>query len=87
MNKKFTEEKIIKILKEQESGIRVEDLCRQYGVGQSTFYAWKAKYAGLEINEAKRLRELEAENGKLKRMLADAMLDNVALKDVISKKW
>lgn len=87
MNKKFTEEKIIKILKEQESGIRVEDLCRQYGVGQSTFYAWKAKYAGLEINEAKRLRELEAENSKLKRMLADAMLDNVALKDVISKKW
>lgn len=87
MNKRFTEEKIIKIIKEQESGIKVEDLCREYCIAQSTFYAWKAKYAGMEVSEAKRLRELEAENNKLKRMLADAMLDNIALKDVISKKW
>lgn len=87
MKKRFTEEKIIRIIKEQESGIKVEDLCRQYNIGQSTFYAWKAKYAGMDVNEAKRLRELELENAKLKRLLADAMLDNVALKDVISKKW
>ncbi len=87
MKKRFSEEKIIKILKEHESGSRVEDLCREYGIGQSTIYAWKAKYAGMDVNEAKRLRELESENAKLKRMLADAMLDNVALKDVLTKKW
>lgn len=87
MKKRFTEEKIIRIIKEQESGIKVEDLCRQYNIGQSTFYAWKSKFAGMDVNEAKRLRELESENAKLKRLLADAMLDNVALKDVISKKW
>lgn len=87
MKKRFTEEKIISLIKEQEAGMKVEDLCRQHKLSPSTFYAWKAKYAGMEINEAKRLRELESENAKLKRLLADAMLDNVALKDVISKKW
>jgi putative transposase len=87
MKKRFSEEKIIKILKEHESGVKVEDLCRQYAIGNSTFYKWKSKYGGMEINEAKRLRELETENNQLKRLLADAMLDNVALKDVISKKW
>lgn len=87
MKKRFTEEKIIRILKEHETGIKVDDICRQHNIGSSTFYAWKAKYAGMEVNEAKRLRELESENAKLKRLLADTMLDNVALKDVLSKKW
>lgn len=87
MKKRFTEEKIINILKEHESGIKVDEICRQYNIGHSTFYKWKSKYSGMEANEAKRMRELEAENAKLKRLLADAMLDNVALKDIVSKKW
>lgn len=87
MKKRFTEEKIISLIKEQEAGIKVEDLCRQHKLSPSAFYAWKAKYTGVEVSEAKRLRELESENAKLKRLLAEAMLDNVALKDVISKKW
>lgn len=87
MKKRFTEEKIISILKEYEYGLKIDDLCRQYNIGKSTFHKWKSKYSGMEANEAKRMRELEAENTKLKRLLADAMLDNIALKDVISKKW
>lgn len=87
MKKIFTEEKIIGILKEHESGIKIDDICRQYKIANSTFYKWKAKYGGMEACEAKRLRELETENIKLKRLLADAMLDNIALKDVIAKKW
>lgn len=87
MKKRYTEEKIISILKEHESGIKIDDLCRQYNIGYSTFHKWKSKYSGMEANEAKRMRELEVENTKLKRLLADAMLDNIALKDVISKKW
>lgn len=87
MKKNFTEEKIISILKEHESGIKIDDICRQHRIGNSTLYKWKSKYAGMEVSEAKRLRELESENIKLKRLLADAMLDNIALKDVISKKW
>lgn len=87
MKNKFTDEKIIKILKEHESGSKVEDLCRLHEIAQSTFYKWKSKFSGMEVNEAKRMRELETENMKLKRLLADAMLDNIALKDVISKKW
>jgi len=87
MKRRLTEEQIIKLLKEQESGVKVEELCRQAGVAASTFYKWKAKYGGLEVNEAKRLRELEAENAKLKRLLAESMLDNSVLKDIVSKKW
>ena len=87
MKKRYTEEKIISILKEHESGIKIEDLCRKYNIGHSTFHKWKSKYSGMEANEAKRMRELEAENIKLKRLLADEMLDNIALKDVIAKKW
>lgn len=87
MRKRFTEEKIITILKEHESGLNINELCRQHTIAQSTFYKWKLKYGGLEINEAKRLKGLETENTKLKRLLAEAMLDNVALRDVLSKKW
>ena len=84
---RFSEEQIIGILKQNEAGATVTQLCRDHGIGESTFYKWKSKYGGLEVNEAKRLRALEDENSKLKRLLADAMLDNAALKDVLSKKW
>ena len=82
---RFTEEQIIGILKEHEAGVSVADLCRKHGVSDASIYKWKAKFSGMEVSEAKRLRALEDENGKLKRMLADAMLDNVALKDLLGK--
>ena len=84
---RFTEEQIIGILREQEAGVPVADLCRKHGLSSPTFYKWKAKYGGLDVSEARRLKALEDENTKLKRMLADAMLDNVALKDLLGKKW
>jgi putative transposase len=84
---RFTEEQIIAILREQETGVPVAELCRKHAVSSPTFYKWKAKYGGLDVSEARRLKALEDENAKLKRMLADAMLDNVALKDLLGKKW
>ena len=84
---RFTEEQIIAILREQEAGVSVTELCRKHGVSSPTFYKWKAKYGGLDVSEARRLKALEDENAKLKRILADAMLDNVALKDLLGKKW
>ena len=84
---RFTEEQIIAILREQEAGVSTAEVCRKHGVSTATFYKWKAKFGGMEVSDAKRLRALEDENGKLKRMLADAMLDNVALKDLLGKKW
>lgn len=84
---RFSEEQIIGILKEQEAGVPVSELCRKHGVRDASIYKWKAKYGGMEVSEAKKLRALEDENAKLKRMLADAMLDNVALKDLLGKKW
>jgi putative transposase len=84
---RFTEEQIIGVLREQEAGMKTADICRKHGISDATFYKWKAKYGGLEVSEAKRLRSLEDENGRLKRMLADAMLDNAALKDLLGKKW
>ena len=83
----FTEEQIIGFLREQESGVATAEVCRRHGFSEATFYKWKSKYGGLQVSEAKRLRALEEENGKLKRMLADAMLDNAALKDLLGKKW
>jgi putative transposase len=85
--KRFTEEQIIKALKEVDSGAEVRDVCRRLGVTEQSFYRWRRKYGGLEVSEAKRLRELETENGRLKRMVADLMLDNQILRDVNSKKW
>ena len=84
---RFTEEQIIGILREQEAGVPVADLCRKHGLSSPTFYKWKARFGGMDVSEAKRLKALEDENAKLKRMLADAMLDNVALKDLLGKKW
>ena len=84
---RFTEEQIIGALKQAEAGMKVAEVCRQIGVSQHTFYYWRRKYGGLEVNEAKRLRELETENTKLKKLVANLSLDNLALKEVLSKKW
>lgn len=87
MKKRFTEEQIIAVLKEAETGAKVSELSRKYGIAEATFYNWKAKFGGMTVSEAQRLKELESENAKLKRLLADAMLDNAALKDVVGRKW
>jgi putative transposase len=84
---RYTEEQIIGILNEQATGTPVAELCRKHGMSDATFYTWKSKYGGLEVSEAKRLRALEGENAKLKRLLADAMLDNTALKELLGRKW
>lgn len=84
---RFTEEQIIGILREQEAGAKPAELARKHGVSEATLYNWKAKFGGMDVSNAKRLKALEDENGKLKRLLADAMLDNTALKDLLSKKW
>ena len=84
---RFTEEQIIGILKEHELGTKTADLCRKHGISEATFYNGKSKFGGMDVSEAKRLKALEGENAKLKRLLADAMLDNAALKDLLSKKW
>lgn len=83
--KRFTEEQIIGALKRHESGVKVADVCQELGIVEQTFYRWKSKYGGLEVSEAKRLRPLEEENAKLKRMLADQMLENAAIKDALTK--
>jgi putative transposase len=85
--KRFTEEQIIAVLREHEAGAKAGDLARRHGISEATLYNWKAKFGGMDVSDAKRLRSLEDENGKLKRLLADAMLDNAALKDLLSKKW
>lgn len=84
---RFSEEQVIAILKEQESGAATADVCRRHGISSATFYKWKAKFGGLEVSDARRLRALEEENARLKRLLADAMLDNAMLKDIAGKKW
>ena len=84
---RFTEEQIIGILKEHEAGVSVADLCRKHGVSDASIYKWKAKFGGMDVSEARRLRTMQDENTKLKRLLADAMLDNSALKDLLGKKW
>jgi putative transposase len=85
--KRFTEEQIIAVLKEHELGAKTVDLCRKHGISEATFYNWKSKFGGMDVSEAKRLKTLENENAKLKRLLAEAVLDNAALKDLLSKKW
>ena len=85
--KRFTEEQIVGILKEHEAGVPVTELCRKHGVSDASIYKWKAKYGGLEVSDAKRLKTLEDENSKLKKLLAEAMLDIAILKDVAARKW
>ena len=87
MKKRYTDEQIIKAIKKHEAGAKVEDICRDLGISNGTFYNWRSKFAGMEVNEAKRLRELETENNKLKRLLADKLLEVEAMKDVLVKKW
>lgn len=86
-SKRFTEEQIIGILKQAQSGMKIIDLCRMHGISDATFYNWRSKYGGMEVSDAKRLKDLEVENRRLKQMLADTMLENQAIKDVLSKKW
>jgi putative transposase len=85
--KSYPEEQIISIVRENEAGLSVEEVVRKHGIAHSTFHRWKSKFAGMDVSEAKRLRELEAENAKLKKLLAETLLDKVALEDVVSKKW
>jgi putative transposase len=85
--KRFTEEQIIGILKQAQAGMKIVDLCRIHGISDATFYNWRSKYGGMEVSDAKRLKQLEEENRKLKQMLADTLLENKAIKDVLSKKW
>jgi putative transposase len=85
--KRFTEEQIIAVLREHELGAKTADLCRKHGISEATFYNWKSKFGGLDVSEARRLKQLEGENARLKKLLADSMLDNAALKDLLSKKW
>ena len=84
---KFSEEQIIAILREQEAGAKTADVCRRNGISSATLYSWKSRYGGLEVSDVKRLKALEEENAKLKRLYADAMLDNTALKDLLGRKW
>jgi len=87
MKKRFTEEQIIGVLKEAEAGMKVAQLCRKYGISDATYYNWKAKFGGMTVSDAQRLKALEVENARLKRLLAESMLDNAALKDVLGRKW
>jgi putative transposase len=84
---RFTEEQIIGILREHEAGQKAADLCRKYGISGATFYKWKAKFGGMDVSDARRLKALEDENAKLKKLLAEAMLENAVLKDISAKKW
>jgi putative transposase len=84
---RFTEEQIIAVLKEQEAGAKAADLCRKHGISEATFYNWKAKYGGMEVSEAKRLKALEDENARLKKLLAEQMLDATALRELLQKMY
>ena len=85
--KRFSEEQIIGILREHEAGVATADLCRKHGMSSASLYGWKAKYGGMDVSDAQKLRALEAENAKLKRLLAESMIDNAGLKDLLAKKW
>ena len=84
---RFTEEQIIGVLREQEAGAKTGDLARKHGVSEATLYNWKAKYGGMEVSDARRLKQLESENGKLKKALAESVLDTAALRELLGKKW
>ena len=84
---RFSEEQIIAVLREQEAGMKTADVCRKHGISSATLYAWKAKYGGMDVSQARKLKVLEDENARLKRLLADALLDNAVLKEVAGKNW
>jgi putative transposase len=84
---RFTEEQIIAVLKEHEAGVKTADLARKYGISEATIYNWKAKFGGMDVSEARRLKALEEENAKLKKLLAEQMLDGAAMRELLSKKW
>ena len=84
---RFTEEQIIGVLREQESGVATAEVCRRHGISSATFFKWKAKLGGMDVSDARKLKALEEENAKLKKLLAEAMLDNAMLKDIAAKKW
>ena len=85
--KRFTEEQIIGVLKESEAGAKTDDICRRHGISSATFYTWRKRYGGMDASAAKRLRELEVENAKLKRIVADQMLDMTSMKELMAKNW
>lgn len=87
MKKRYSDEQIIGFLKEAESGISVKDLCRRHGFSEASFYSWRSKFGGMDVSEAKRLKALEAENAKLKKLLAESMLENEVTKEALRKKW
>lgn len=87
MKKRFSEEQINKILRENESGVAIPEICRKYGISLNTFYRWRSKYGGMELSDMKKLKLLEDENNKLKKLLAETMLENQAIKAVLEKKW
>lgn len=87
MKKRFSEDQIIGFLREADAGLSVKDLCRKHGFSEASYYAWKAKFGGMTVSEAQKLKALEAENGKLKRLLANSMLEIDAMKEVLSRKW
>lgn len=87
MKQRFTEEQIIGVLKEAEAGMKVTEVCRKYGISDATYYSWKSKFGGMTASEAQRLKALGAENAKLKKLLAESLLDNAALRDVVGRKW
>lgn len=84
---RFSDQQIIGVLKENEAGAKVDELCRRHGISSATFYAWRKKFGGMEVSDARRLRELEGENAELKRLLADQMLDNAAMRELLAKNW
>jgi putative transposase len=87
MKKRFTEEQIIGFLREAEAGLAVKDLCRQHGFSEASFYLWRSKFGGMNVSDAKRLKELEVENARLKRLLANSLLEGEAMKEALQKKW
>lgn len=87
MKKRYSEEQIIGFLKEADAGLPIKELCRRHGFSEASFYLWRSKYGGMEVSDAKRLKTLEAENARLKKLLAEALLENEVTKDVLRKKW
>ena len=87
MRKRYTEERIIGFLREADSGLPVKDLCRRHGFSEASYYLWRSKFGGMSVSDAKRLKELESENARLKKLLAESMLENEAVREVLRKKW